>query len=412
MCRVASTDMQPIAIQQNLGHASLDTTLGEVYGTDHPATIEQLVTMTPNIAWQEHPYTLPTTSWNQILQAPDPVDFFLSLDLKDDNEFNYCSGCMDMLLAIIEANGDQSAREFAQTQLFDPLGIDHVTWEGYQTGLVNGKGLWLTLPELVRFGQLYLNGGVWNGQQIIPADWVSASTRTHVEFDQALADDWFGASGYGYGWWIFDNGAYAGMGSGGSMLYVQPEYEVVIGIAASISQFEREPIDLVNNYILPALHADPLPENPTAAVRLDAELEHFTALTPHDPGPLPPLVEAISGQAFVMDENQMGIDHLTLTFIDSHQAVFEQTGYAVRITLGLDGVAVLNTVDGLIIAGSGTWDNDNTFTMTWRLVDRSIEYRFHCIFGENKVTVLGTIQTVVSRDSFRLNGTLSEGDAE
>lgn len=402
-----------IALDQGV-IASLDTTLGEVYGTDHPATIEQLITMTPGVAWQEHPYTLPTTSWNMILQAPDPVDFFLNLDLKEDTEFNYCTGCMDMLPAIIEANNDQTARDFAQTQLFDPLGIDQLTWETYPSGLPHGGGLWLTLPELVRFGQLYLSGGVWNGQPIISADWVTVSTQTHVVFDQAQADDWFGAQGYGYGWWTFDNGAYAAMGSGGQVLYVLPEYELVIGIAASITGFEREPIYLVNDCILPALQADPLPENPSAAARLAVELDQYAELTPHDPGPLPPLAETISGQAFVMDENQWGFERVTLTFTDTHQALFEQTGqpFLPAITLGLDGVDVVNTVDELVIGGSGEWTGDNTFTMIWRFVGQGTEWHFHLIFGENKVTILGTLQSVVARQSFRLNGTLDAGDSE
>lgn len=165
--------------------------------------------MTTGIEWREHPYSSPTRSTNMLIAAPDPVDAFLNLDLEENTEFNYCTGCMDMLLAVIEENSDQSAREFAQTYLFDPLSVANWEWDEYQTGLLHGAGLSLTLPDLVRFGQLYLNDGIWNGQQVISADWVMQSTRPQIVFNQAQKSQWLGASGYGYGWWTFDNGGYS-----------------------------------------------------------------------------------------------------------------------------------------------------------------------------------------------------------
>jgi CubicO group peptidase (beta-lactamase class C family) len=396
-----------IALDQGV-ITSLDTTLGDVYGTDHPATIEQLVTMSAGIEWQEHPYTSSTSSLNMILAAPDPVDYFLNLDLKESTEFNYCTGCMDMLLAVIEANGDQSAHEFAQTYLFNPLSVDNWAWDEYQSGLIHGAGLSLTLPDLVRFGQLYLNNGVWNGQQVIPADWVMQSTRPQIVFNQAQTSQWLGANGYGYGWWTFDNGGYAAMGSGGQLLYVLPEYDVVIGIVAGIMDQELNPIDLVNDYVLPALHAESLPENPEAAMHLEAELERYAQLIPRDPGPLPALAETISGKAFEMEENPLGIEHFTLTFIDPHQALFEQTGQSFlpsSMILGLDSVAAANTWQEWVVGGAGAWDSDTTFTMIWRVVSRGSEWHFRFNFGQKgEVTILTTTQSVAGSQSLILRG--------
>jgi len=100
---------------------------------------------------------------------------------------------------VARASG-QSIFDFADAQLFAPLGIDCDLWQqdpqGYHRG---GDGMWFTPREMARFGQLYLRGGFLDDTQILPADWVAAS------LEDAAGGSWFEGLiflvGYGYGWW-------------------------------------------------------------------------------------------------------------------------------------------------------------------------------------------------------------------
>jgi CubicO group peptidase (beta-lactamase class C family) len=122
----------------------------------------------------------------------------------------------------------QSACAFAQTHLFEPLGIRGVTagtdWEMDPQKLsIGGWGLHLTAAELARFGWLYLCRGQWLGKTIIPESWVIESTQVRE----------MGGSGYGYQWWlryVAGQAVFAGQGYGGQYLYCIPglDPEVII----------------------------------------------------------------------------------------------------------------------------------------------------------------------------------------
>ena len=106
----------------------------------------------------------------------------------------------------------------------DPRGVNTAGW-----------GLTLTAEEMARLGQLYLDGGVWNGAQLLPAEWIAESTRPHSRWAEQGLD-------YGYLWWVVDRDCFAAVGDGGNLIYVNRKKRLV---AACASRFRPRAFDRI-----------------------------------------------------------------------------------------------------------------------------------------------------------------------
>jgi CubicO group peptidase (beta-lactamase class C family) len=97
---------------------------------------------------------------------------------------------------------------------------------------------------MAKIGRLYLDNGMWNGKQIVPAWWVSESTKEHSRW---------GELSYGYLWWIIDNKrhAYAAMGDGGNVIYIDTQKQMVISIASLFVPDAKDRIGLIMEHIVP-----------------------------------------------------------------------------------------------------------------------------------------------------------------
>ena len=142
--------------------------------------------------------------------------------------FNYCSGCSHLLMALVEKESRMPALKFAKQELFDPLGIQNPGWLTDRNGLpLGGWGLQLSVREMAKLGYLYLRGGRWDGQEIVPPDWVKAATARHTSTDSAIG------TGYGYQWWTnAQHPAFMALGRGGQTVYVRPDKDLVVSIRA------------------------------------------------------------------------------------------------------------------------------------------------------------------------------------
>ncbi len=140
-----------------------------------------------------------------------------------------------------------SSLEFAQQHLFDPLGIHDVLWPHNPQGVYIGWGEMRLQPhDMAKIGYLFLNQGLWDGEQIVPAEWVQAATQEHIHAG-TLSD------GYGYQWWVDANGYYMAIGYGGQFIFVIPELQMVVVFTSSLFDANFEiPEWLLNEYIIPA----------------------------------------------------------------------------------------------------------------------------------------------------------------
>ena len=120
--------------------------------------------------------------------------------------------------------------------------------QGYQLGF---GGLKLPSRDLAKFGYLYLNGGRWDGRQVVPAGYVAASTRRH-----SSPPPGFPAEGYGYQWWVTSQAghpSFLAVGYGGQFVQVVPDLDLVVVVTSDASQPRtNDPRLLVDRTILPA----------------------------------------------------------------------------------------------------------------------------------------------------------------
>jgi CubicO group peptidase (beta-lactamase class C family) len=129
---------------------------------------------------------------------------------------------------------------------------------------------------LLRRRQLYLQKGEWNGEQLIPAEWVELATSKQVENDKAPSagnPDW--RQGYGFQFWQCRHGAFRGDGKDGQFCVVMPEQNAVVVMTALTGNMQKQ-LDLVWEHLLPALQHDELGENPQEQAKLASALKELT----------------------------------------------------------------------------------------------------------------------------------------
>jgi CubicO group peptidase (beta-lactamase class C family) len=206
-------------------------------------TLEDVLTMRSGLDWQEG-----DPAYMALYRSPDWVSYMLDLPMvaPPGSQFNYCSGCTHLLSAILEQTTGMNPRLFAEQNLFKPLGISKLTWETDSKGIpIGGWGLQLSSRDMAKLGYLFLHNGLWDGQQVVSAQWVQAATQKHTTTDGDL--------GYGYQWWTVPSLAgYAALGRYGQTIFVAPAENLVVVATAQMEN--HDPIfKLIKDYILPAV---------------------------------------------------------------------------------------------------------------------------------------------------------------
>jgi CubicO group peptidase (beta-lactamase class C family) len=229
-------------------------------------TLGDVLTMSTGLKCRDS-YLYRWRGLNEMRQSADWVQFLLDLPMTDvpGTRFEYCNGASFMLSAMIQETTGLSALEFAEKHLFAPLGISDVAWPSNPQGITIGWGELRMRPhDMAKIGYLYLNEGLWDGKQVVPADWVRTSTREHISAG-TLED------GYGYQWWVDDSGIYMALGYAGQYIVVVPETEMVAIFTSDLGETDFfVPRDLVDDYIIPAAKAPaPLPPNQDGLARLE-----------------------------------------------------------------------------------------------------------------------------------------------
>jgi CubicO group peptidase (beta-lactamase class C family) len=177
-------------------------------------------------------------------------------------KFIYNSGTTNLLGEIIRRTSSMTLADFAEQYLFAPLDINVYEWYPFPSQpemMVASSTLYLRPRDMAKIGQLYLDGGMWQGTRVVSEDWVSQSTRKVigvVASESAIPNL---NPAYGYQWWLgtFPTGeieTYFAAGYGGQFIFVLPEPEMVVVFTAG--GFEDGNYDallqIVNDYILPA----------------------------------------------------------------------------------------------------------------------------------------------------------------
>lgn len=160
------------------------------------------------------------------------------LQAEPGTRFSYSTGGTHLLSATLSRAAGRSTHDFAREHLFAPLGIRRSAWARDRQGVhMGGNNLSLLPRDMLKFGQLYLNRGRWNGEQLLPWQWIDESTRPGLVGPRGRGRIY---GGYGYLWWLRghrERGAYIASGYGGQYIYVAPAEDlVVVVISTEISK--------------------------------------------------------------------------------------------------------------------------------------------------------------------------------
>lgn len=229
-------------------------------------TLEQLLTMTAGFNWDEFGGQ---NSFPRMTRTDHWVDFALEQRLSHvpGTYMEYNSGVSQILSAILMQNAGMNVAEFAEHYLFGPLGIKDYEWESDPQGVhTGGFGLKMLPVDLLKFGQLFLQQGMWEGESLISSDLVSRSTQPFITVTPP------NHGSYAWHWWVdvYPNEKsaaediaavddkpnlhyYYARGFGGQYVYIVPELELVTVLTNDKRKKEKPPLDVFPRLIAPEL---------------------------------------------------------------------------------------------------------------------------------------------------------------
>jgi CubicO group peptidase (beta-lactamase class C family) len=224
--------------------------------------------------------------------------------------FLYNSAASHVLSAIVQKVSGQPLLDYLTPRLFEPLGIQPFHWDQDPQGVYTGGwGLMIRTEEIARFGQMYLQKGVWNGKRILPEAWVAQATSKQVENGTDPNNDW--NQGYGYQFWRCRHNIYRGDGAFGQYCFVMPEQDAVLAINSGVPDMQAV-MNVVWDKLLPAIQPAALPADPAAEAALRARLSGLSLPVPAD---LPVPAQAPAGaRTYRLGENPFKFETLQVAF--------------------------------------------------------------------------------------------------
>jgi CubicO group peptidase (beta-lactamase class C family) len=211
---------------------SLDTPLYSIMPENFPSdaqkrsiTLRHLLTMTSGLSFDNSVFAI-----EMYVDKPvNPVKYILSKPLyaQPGQQFNYRDCDPELISYAIQHLTGKTEEQWARERIFTPLGIRNYYWELGPAGVTTGAtGLHLKPRDMAKLGQLVLDHGRWNGQEIVDSTWVAESTRAQVATPYLIEPHVYE---YGYLWWILPRRqAFTAWGHGGNFICVVPDREMVI----------------------------------------------------------------------------------------------------------------------------------------------------------------------------------------
>jgi CubicO group peptidase (beta-lactamase class C family) len=236
--KTVSSIIMGIAVTRGDFKAGLDTPLlkyfdvAKVKNVDERKrriTLRHVLTMSTGLDWKEDdvPYDDPKNDSSVMEATDDWVQYAIDRPMAQEpgKVFDYNSGVAELVAYVFQKETGQDIEKYGEKYLFQPLGMDHF-WKRTPLGLPDTEGgLFLRTTDLAKIGYLYLQGGMWEGKQILLKDWVTQSVAPSI----GVAEGWK----YGFLWWLYQptdvHGLiWEGSGFGGQELMVFPKEELIV----------------------------------------------------------------------------------------------------------------------------------------------------------------------------------------
>lgn len=371
------------------GRVSLDDRVVSFFPEDLPPevtpnlaamTIRHLLMMGTGHAEDTSGKMQSTDNWvNNFLQLP--------VEHEPGTHFVYNNGASYMLSAILQKVTGQTLLEYLQPRLLEPLDIQGATSESCPRGIhIGGWGMKIKTEDIAKFGQQYLQKGQWDGNQLIPENWVEEATTKQISNDSSTNNDW--AQGYGYQFWRCRHGAYRGDGAFGQFCLVLPEQDAVIAITSGVNNMQ-DVLDTIWEHLLPAMKSEELPVDKEASESLTQVL-HGLSLEPPRVLSSSTLETSISGIEFELEENKEQIHTFSIDFTE------DSTNVTIQIDRGkhtvyfgrnewYEGKYTLHMRQENVAFGSATWQDSNTLLLTLRYVEAPFCMTVICKFYDRSL---------------------------
>ncbi|MFA5688431.1 MAG: serine hydrolase [Kiritimatiellales bacterium] len=334
--------------------------------------------------------------------------FTMEADHPPGTFFRYDTLASVMLGMLVQRLTGMETTEFLRERLFIPAGMREDI-QCIQTPCGHdwmGSGILCSARDLLRFGQVCMQSGMFNGKQLIPGDFMRRAVSVRV--DNRVGGVWPEHSlGYGYQFWRTPHG-FACRGMGSQLVLCVPEADLIVVTLAdtqSILPGDTLIMNAVWDMLLPALSDEPLPENPEATRALTAYTAGLS-LTPVAGNTTSSAAVQVAGREYVMAQNSMGIKKMHFAFeAESGEWFYENaTGtHSLRFGFGKQirqefpethyfGRTMMKSAGkGYDCHASAAWADDNTLVLCCYTTDDylgtlKISFSFH----ENELTVYST----------------------
>ena len=322
-------------------------------------------------------------NWVQaFLQAP--------VEYPPGTHFVYNSGATYMLSAILQKVTGLTLLQFLQPRILEPLAITDATWETCPRGIsAGGWGLSITTEDIAKFGQLYLQKGVWEGKRLLAEEWIEQATSKQIANGDDVESDW--AQGYGYQFWRCKHNTYRGDGAFGQFCIVMPEQDAVLAVTSGTNDMQGV-LNAVWEHLLPSMLLRPLAKNKSAAVQLAASLNELSLDLPRHVQNSP-AEKLVSGRLFHMESNQEQWNSFNIQF-DTNQAIINVTSnkgeHVIRCGRGhwIQGVTDIFEQANRRVAASFTWVDSNSLEVTLRYVETPFCFTVKCRFEADRIIIV------------------------
>jgi CubicO group peptidase (beta-lactamase class C family) len=375
-------------------------------------------------------------------QDPEPRSFgnngdwittFLDTDPvhQPGTVFKYNNMATFMLSAIVQQVTGETVFDYLMPRLFMPLGIRGIDWDLNPQGINLGMiGLRVRTEDLAKFGQLLMNDGVWDKEQLVPKAWVQEATSFKIKTVEQADDksDW--AQGYAYQMWRGRNNSVRVDGMAGQFVVLFPDKDAIVVFTANARDTQKE-LNLMHDYLVPAIQSDKaLPSNPGANNEISSRTKALH-IPVEDPQPMNPDLESrISGKEFGLSQNDYGIQSVYFAF-DNGACTFalKRDNQVESIKAGSGEWTISNSLSASLLAppredvsksidahysiphpviklgASYTWRDMSTLEITGRFVEESLGAQtIVCTFSERFGPLTVTIEPGAAATPSRFPG--------
>jgi hypothetical protein len=339
------------------------------------------------------------------------VKGFLELNVEHEpgTYFVYNTAATYMLSAIVQKVTGQTLLNYLTPRIFEPLGIDGATWEKCPKGInTGGYGLSIRTEDIAKFGQLYLNKGIYGGKGLLPAEWIEEATISHISNGTSEDSDW--EQGYGYQFWRCRHNAYRGDGAFGQYCLIMPEQDVVVAINSGIDDMQPV-LNLIWKHLLPSMGNDIILENNVDYGRLTEKLLNLkipmskerdcfisTGKTTRE--------SEVSGKYYNLLDNKLGFKQFSISFRDTkYEVTIVNSGGKHKISGGI-GERLEDKTDLMgdesTTSSYGYWCDNNTFVMRLQLIETPFSYTIKLNFEGNRIELTGNVNEHSALRNFQL----------